>query len=101
MDYAYGVGKEHNENEMRNQLITGVNLVDGVSYLEQMQMYWNKAREGYETQVLRIVQSFSRKLLDSDNPDIVATEVVTNNAKPRVFANVSSEMLRMALDSFN
>lgn len=70
LDYAYGIDdKGHNENDMRNQRITGVNLVDGVSYKEQMQVYWNRARVNHKIQVLRVVQSFSRKEFDPDNPD--------------------------------
>ena len=68
LDYAFGFGKGHNKNEMRNQLIVGVNLVEGVTYLEQMQRYWNKARDGHKTQVLRLVTSYSKRELDPDNP---------------------------------
>lgn len=65
LDYAYGRNdKGHNENAMRNQLVSGVNLLDGVPYLEQMQHYWNRARIGHKTQIIRVVQSFSLKEFD-------------------------------------
>lgn len=65
LDYAYGHnGKGHNENAMRNQLVSGVNMIDGVTYLEQMQHYWNRARVGHKTQIIRVVQSFSLKEFD-------------------------------------
>ena len=65
LDYAYGHNdKGHNENAMRNQLVSGVNLIDGVSYLEQMQHYWNRARIGHKTQIIRVVQSYSLNEFD-------------------------------------
>lgn len=65
LEYAYGHNeKGHNEKAMRNQIVSGVNLIDGVSYLEQMQHYWNRARIGHKTQIIRVVQSFSLNEFD-------------------------------------
>lgn len=64
LDYAYGTDKGHNKNELRNQMVSGINLIDGVQYLEQMQHYWNRARIGHKTQIIRVVQSFSLKEFD-------------------------------------
>ena len=59
LKYAEGNGHGHNGKETRNEFISGVNLVPGVDYAQQMQRYWDKARPNHKTQVLRVVQSFS------------------------------------------
>lgn len=65
--YAEGNGGGHNGNEARNEFVSGVNMVMGVSYIQQMQRYWDKARSNHKTQVLRIVQSFSKNEFDPEN----------------------------------
>lgn len=88
LDYAYGFGKGHNENEMRNQLVIGVNLFEGVPYLEQMQGYWNKARDGHKTQVLRLVTSFSKNELDPENPaDIEKASLIQQKLLQKRYPN--------------
>ncbi len=71
--YAAGHTKGHNGNEHRNAMIGYVNLLPGVDPADQMQVRWNKARKNHTTQVLRIVQSFSRNELNPDNPEDILT----------------------------
>lgn len=65
--YAEGTGSGHNGNEARNEFVSGVNLLAGISYAQQMQRYWDKARSNHKTQVIRIVQSFSKNEFDPEN----------------------------------
>lgn len=67
--YAIGTnGRGHNGKEQRNACIGCVNLLPGVDFADQMQPYWDRASEQHKTQVLRIVQSFSKKEFDPDSP---------------------------------
>lgn len=67
--YAYGDdGKGHNGNEQRNQVISLVNLQPGVPVETQMSKYWDRAKPNHKTQVLRVVQSYSKKELNPDEP---------------------------------
>lgn len=70
IDYARGKGKGHNNKKVRNMVIGEVNLLpESVApYEEQMQRYWNKASVKNKNQVRRVVQSFSRKELNPDDP---------------------------------
>lgn len=70
IDYARGKGKGHNNKKVRNMVIGEVNLLPKsvAPYEEQMQRYWNKASVKNKNQVRRIVQSFSRKELNPDDP---------------------------------
>ena len=70
IDYARGKGKGHNNKKVRNMVIGEVNLLpESVApYEEQMQRYWTKASAKNKNQVRRIVQSFSRKELNPDDP---------------------------------
>lgn len=58
----------HNGKDKRNEYLTGVNLVDGVSYFKQFQYYWDKADDRHEVQVRHIILSFSDRELDPKNP---------------------------------
>lgn len=71
--YAAGHAKGHNGHEQRNAMVGYVNLLPGVDPADQMQTRWNKARKNHTTQVLRIVQSFSRNELNPDNPEDILT----------------------------
>lgn len=68
--YARGNGKGHNNKERRNEYITGINMAPDscVSFEEQMQPFWDRARESHTNQVIRYVISFSPKELDPNNP---------------------------------
>ena len=75
--YAYGKGKGHNGSDVRNDLIANVNILPGVSAEIQMQKYWNRARANHKTQVIRVVQSFSVRELNPDEPaDILTANVI-------------------------
>lgn len=60
--------KAHNGKDKRNQYLTGVNMVDGVSYFKQFQYYWDKADDRHEVQLRHIILSFSDRELDPKNP---------------------------------
>ena len=75
--YAYGKGKGHNGSEVRNDLIANVNILPGVPAEVQMQKYWNRARANHKTQVIRVVQSFSVRELNPDEPaDILTANII-------------------------
>ena len=72
--YIKGNGKGHNGSEIRNNFITGINMLpDNVVPFEgQMQTIWNKASARHTIQVDRFIVSFSQKELDAKNPVDVA-----------------------------
>ena len=75
--YAYGKGKGHNGSKVRNDLIANVNILPGVPAEVQMQKYWNRARANHKTQVIRVVQSFSVRELNPDEPaDILTANII-------------------------
>jgi hypothetical protein len=75
--YAYGKGKGHNGSDVRNDLIANVNILPGVPVEIQMQKYWNRARANHKTQVIRVVQSFSVRELNPDEPaDILTANII-------------------------
>lgn len=77
IEYAMGKGQGHNDNECRNEYISTVNLLPGVDPIVQMQKYWMTAGKNHTTQVLRIVQSFSKKEFDPESPnDILAVNIL-------------------------
>ncbi|WP_040466622.1 relaxase/mobilization nuclease domain-containing protein [Eremococcus coleocola] len=73
IEYAQGKGKGHNGKENRNEYIGMVNMFDGMDPITQMQKYWMRAGKNHTTQVLRIVQSFSKNELDSQNRNDILT----------------------------
>ena len=74
--YAYGKGKGHNGSDVRNDLIANVNILPGVPAEIQMQKYWNRARANHKTQVIRVVQSFSVRELNPDEPADILTAYI-------------------------
>lgn len=75
--YAYGKGRGHNGSDVRNDLIANVNILPGVPAEIQMQKYWNRARANHKTQVIRVVQSFSVRELNPDEPaDILTANII-------------------------
>ena len=75
--YAYGKGKGHNGSDVRNDMIANVNILPGVPTEVQMQKYWNRARANHKTQVIRVVQSFSVRELNPDEPaDILTANMI-------------------------
>lgn len=77
LEYAAGHGAGHNQNEQRNAYVGYVNLLPGIDPADQMEMYWNRARANHKTQVLRIVQSFSKKELNpQDENDILTANLI-------------------------
>ena len=75
--YAYGKGKGHNGSDVRNDMIANVNILPGVPAEIQMQKYWNRARANHKTQVIRVVQSFSVRELNPDEPaDILTANII-------------------------
>lgn len=73
IEYAQGKDKGHNGKENRNEYIGMVNMFDGMDPITQMQKYWMRAGKNHTTQVLRIVQSFSKNELDSQNRNDILT----------------------------
>lgn len=84
--YAYGKGKGHNGSDVRNDLIANVNILPGVPAEIQMQKYWNRARANHKTQVIRVVQSFSVRELNPDEPaDILTANIIGQEFVQRYF----------------
>lgn len=73
LQYARGGenGKGHNNKEHRNLLVGGVNLLPDseMSYEDQMEVFWKKAKPNHKIQVRRIIGSFSKKELDPEDPN--------------------------------
>ena len=70
IQYARGYGTGHNNKKTRNEVVGEVNMLPEtvLSYEKQMQKYWDRASAKNKNQVRRIVQSFSRKELNPDDP---------------------------------
>lgn len=66
--YCEGNGKGHNNNDHRNVVVSGVNIFPGGSYADQMATYWKRARRGHHTQLISVLQSFSAREADPDDP---------------------------------
>ena len=71
IDYGRGKGKGHNNKKVRNMVISEVNMLPEtvLSYEKQMQKYWNKASAKNKNQVRRVIQSFSKRELNPDDPN--------------------------------
>lgn len=66
--YCEGNGKGHNNNDHRNVVVSGVNIFPGGSFADQMATYWKRARRGHHTQLISVLQSFSAREADPDDP---------------------------------
>lgn len=58
----------HNGAKRRNEIITPINMSAKKSYYTQLQKVWKKARINHTIQIIRVIQSFSKKEFDPDNP---------------------------------
>lgn len=67
IDYAI-IGTGHNGKAERNEMVTMINLCGEIPIERQMERYWNKTRSNHKTQIIRVIQSFSKNELDPDNP---------------------------------
>ena len=69
IDYARGKGKGHNNKEVRNMVVSEVNMLPETiqPYEVQMKRYWDKASVKNKNQVSRIIQSYSRKAFNPNN----------------------------------
>lgn len=66
---AYAVsGTGDNGAQNRNELVTPIRLHTKTAFAVQMEKHWCKARVNHKTQIIRIVQSFSKKEFDPHNP---------------------------------
>ncbi len=66
---AYAInGSGHNGADARNEIVTVVRMHNKISYQTQMDKYWNRARPNHKTQIIRIVQSFSKNEFDPNDP---------------------------------
>ena len=72
LSYTFGE-KGHNGHEVRNEVVTPVNMLPCSDYAAQMNRYWRRAARKHTTQVLRIVQSFSVNELNPDDPMDILT----------------------------
>lgn len=88
IDYARGNGKGHNDKEVRNMVVSEVNMLPETvqPYEVQMKRYWNKASVKNKNQVRRVIQSFSRKELNPDKPeDIQKANEIGNEFARRAY----------------
>ena len=74
LQYIRGNGKGHNGIEIRNEYITGINMLPEsvMPFEEQMRPYWARADVRHTTQIDRYILSFSKKELDPTNPADIA-----------------------------
>lgn len=67
----------HNGAEKRNEIVTAINMCGNIPYHQQMEKYWIRARVNHKTQIIRVIQSFSKKEFDPENPaDILKSNLV-------------------------
>lgn len=59
--------KGHNNAERRNEIVTPINMRKGIPYNQQMNKYWLRASIKHKTQLITIIQSFSKKEFDPTN----------------------------------
>ena len=59
----------HNGAEKRNEIVTAINMCSNIPYYQQMEKYWIRARANHKVQIIRVIQSFSKKEFDPENPD--------------------------------
>lgn len=72
IEYAQGKDKGHNNKKYRNEYVTGVNMLDGIDPILQMQKYWARAAQKHKIQVIRVIQSFSKNEFNpEDKKDIL------------------------------
>lgn len=69
---AYALnGTGHNGADKRNEMVTSIKMQNGIEYWKQMNRYWRRARVNHKVQIIRIIQSFSKKEFDPNNPEDV------------------------------
>ena len=86
--YAVGDGTGHNKRERRNEVVSVVNMLPGIDVADQMDVYWRHAREGHTTQVLHVIQSFSKSEFNPENPeDLEKANVVGYEFAKRFYPN--------------
>lgn len=61
-------GSGHNGSDARNEIVTAVRMHNQIPYQIQMGKHWNRARSNHKTQIIRIVQSFSKNEFDPNDP---------------------------------
>lgn len=61
-------GSGHNGADARNEMVTVVRMHNQSFYHIQMDKYWKRARSNHKTQIIRIVQSFSKNEFDPNDP---------------------------------
>ncbi len=61
-------GSGHNGADNRNEIVTPIKMCNDIPFQTQMERYWNRARSNHKTQIIRIVQSFSKKEFDPNDP---------------------------------
>ena len=73
IDYMRGHGHGHNDAEVRNQFVTGVNMLPDSAVPFEVQMGWNLRNKNSrnKTEAYRVFQSFGPKELSADSPDDV------------------------------
>ena len=78
----------HNGAEHRNEIVTPINMCRNAPYLEQMEMYWERARSNHKTQLITIIQSFSKKEFDNKKQDdILKANIIGQELVKRIFPN--------------
>lgn len=61
-------GLGHDGSLNRNEMVTPINMHNGIGYEKQMNRYWRRARANHKVQIIRIIQSFSKKEFNPNNP---------------------------------
>lgn len=59
----------HNGAENRNEIVTAINMCSSIPYRKQMEKYWLRARANHKTQIIRVIQSFSKNEFDPNDPN--------------------------------
>lgn len=73
----------HNGAENRNEIVTAINMCSSIPYRKQMEKYWLRARANHKTQIIRVIQSFSKNEFDPNDP----SDILKANMAGQKFAD--------------
>lgn len=73
----------HNGAKKRNEIVTAINMCSSIPYRKQMEKYWLRARANHKTQIIRVIQSFSKNEFDPNDP----SDILKANMAGQKFAD--------------
>ena len=68
VQYCENGGRGHNGEEKRNVIVSYNNMLRGPTVHSQMNRLWNRASERHQVQIIAVIQSFSIKEFNPEDP---------------------------------